>query len=141
MLRCGAITGPLQGAAKTEDERFATGYFCPIYPDHLFDKPQHCPVDKFPTKLVRIEKVLAVPESAVINTGTRHIVYRESVPGVFDMVEVQVGPRASEFYPLLAGLEPGDAVATAGAFLVDAEHRLNPAAAAQYFGASGGPQH
>jgi len=141
MLRCGAITGPLQGAAKTEDERFATGYFCPIYPDHLFDKPQHCPVDKFPTKLVRIGKVLALPESAVINTGTRHIAYRESAPGVFDMVAVQVGPRAGEFYPLLDGLEAGDEVAMAGAFLVDAENRLNPAAAAQYFGASGGPQH
>jgi len=33
----------------------------------------------------------------------------------------------------------GDRVAAAGAFLVDAETRLNPAASATYFGASGSP--
>ncbi len=141
MLHCGSIVGPLRSQTAGEDERFATGYFCPVYPDRLFDKPQHCPIDKFPTRLARVEKVLAVPESAVIDTGTRKIVYRQSEPGVFDMVEVQVGPRAGEFYPVISGLSPGDQVATAGAFLVDAENRLNPAAGAQYFGATGGPQH
>ncbi len=34
----------------------------------------------------------------------------------------------------------GDKVAAAGGFLIDAETRLNPAAASTYFGASGGPQ-
>jgi multidrug efflux pump subunit AcrA (membrane-fusion protein) len=140
MLRCGEITGPLAGGEPRGGERFAIGYFCPIYPDRLFDKPQHCPVDKFPTRLARVEKVLAVPESAVVNTGTRRIVYREGAPGVFDMVEVELGPRAGEFFPVRSGLVAGDQVATAGAFLVDAENRLNPAASAQYFGASGGPQ-
>jgi hypothetical protein len=138
MLHCGSITGPIEPA--TGDERSATGYYCPIYPDRLFDVPQHCPVDNFPTHLARIEKVLAVPESAVINTGTRRIVYRESAAGVFDMVEVQLGNRAGEFFPVLSGLKAGDKVATPGAFLVDAENRLNPGASAQYFGASGGPQ-
>ena len=66
--------------------------------------------------------------------------YREADPGTFDMLEVKVGNRAGEFYPVLSGLRSGDRVATAGAFLVDAENRLNPAASAQYFGASGGPQ-
>jgi Cu(I)/Ag(I) efflux system membrane fusion protein len=84
-----------------------------------------------------MEKVLAVPESAVINTGTHRIVYRESEPGTFDMVEVEVAPRAGEFYPVISGLKEGDRIATAGAFLVDAENRLNPAAGVQYFGASG----
>jgi hypothetical protein len=31
-------------------------------------------------------------------------------------------------------------VATAGSFLIDAETRLNPAAAGTYFGASGAPE-
>jgi hypothetical protein len=142
MLTCGAVTGPLKAkpAAGDDDERFAHGYYCPIYPDRLFDEPAECPVDKFPMKYVKAEKVLSVPESAVINTGVRKIVYRESAPGTFDMVEVLVGPKAGEFYPVLSGLAPNDRVATAGAFLVDAENRLNPAASAQYFGASGGPQ-
>jgi hypothetical protein len=59
---------------------------------------------------------------------------------MFEGVEVELGPRQDNYYPVLAGLKPGDKVAAAGGFLIDAETRLNPAAAATYFGASGGPQ-
>ncbi len=138
MLECGNVVGPLEPAKVLDDERFASGYFCPIYPDRLYETTHLCPIDKFPMKYARIEKVLAVAESAVINTGTRRIVYRQSSPGAFDMIEVTLGPRAGEFYPVLSGLKSGEHVVTAGAFLVDAENRLNPAAGATYFGASGG---
>jgi multidrug efflux pump subunit AcrA (membrane-fusion protein) len=83
-------------------------------------------------------QVLAVPERAVIDTGTRQIVYVQRQPGLFEGVEVQLGPRVGEFYPVLKGLQPGEKVAAAGAFLIDAETRLNPSAGT-YFGASGGP--
>lgn len=140
MPKCGMVTGTIEFGAMSESDQFAIGYYCPIYPDRLFEKPETCPIDKFPLKLARVEKSLAVPVAAVVNTGTRKVVYRETDPGTFDMLEVQVGRRAGEFYPLVSGLKSGDRVATAGAFLVDAENRLNPAASAQYFGASGGPQ-
>ena len=81
-------------------------------------------------------QVLAVPESAVIDTGTRTLVYVESMPGVFDGVEVRVGPRSGAMYPVISGLQPGQSVAASGAFLVDAETRLNPSLAAGYFGAN-----
>lgn len=84
--------------------------------------------------------VLAVPESAVIDTGNRQFVYREAEPDVFDQLEVQLGPRSGPCYPVLSGLQPGDRVATAGSFLIDAETRLTAGAASTYFGASGGPQ-
>lgn len=80
-------------------------------------------------------EVLAVPESAVIDTGTRTVVYVERMPGMFDGVEVVLGPRCGESYPVIRGLEPGQHVATSGAYLVDAETRLNPSVAASYFGA------
>jgi multidrug efflux pump subunit AcrA (membrane-fusion protein) len=83
--------------------------------------------------------VLAVPEQAVIDTGTRKIVYRESEPDTFDGVEVQLGPRCGAFYPVLRGLQAGDRVAAAGSFLIDAETRLTGAASSAYFGSSGGP--
>ncbi|MGA2798862.1 MAG: efflux RND transporter periplasmic adaptor subunit, partial [Thermoguttaceae bacterium] len=83
-------------------------------------------------------RVLAVPERAVIDTGTRQIVYVQREPGLFEGLEVQLGPRIGEFYPVLKGLKPGEKVAAAGAFLIDAETRLNPSAGT-YFGASGGP--
>jgi Cu(I)/Ag(I) efflux system membrane fusion protein len=71
--------------------------------------------------------VLSVPESAVIDTGSRKIVYVESRPGLFEGRAVTLGPRAGDEYPVLAGLAPGERVAAAGAFLIDAETRLNPA--------------
>jgi hypothetical protein len=81
-------------------------------------------------------QVLAVPEASVIDTGKRSVVYIERMPGVFDGVEVVLGPRCGDAYPVVRGLEPGDRVVTSGAFLVDAETRLNPSVAAAYFGAA-----
>jgi hypothetical protein len=90
--------------------------------------------------LAREGLTLCVPESAVIDTGTRRVVYIESMAGTFDAVEVRLGRRCGEFYPVLGGLEPGQRVAAAGAVLLDAETRLNPNVAASYFGAgSRGP--
>jgi hypothetical protein len=82
--------------------------------------------------------VLAVPERAVIDTGSNKIVYVEREPGLFEGVLVELGPRVGAFYPVRKGLERGQRVASAGAFLVDAETRLNPAAASIYMGAGGG---
>jgi Cu(I)/Ag(I) efflux system membrane fusion protein len=83
---------------------------------------------------------LCVPERAVVNTGSKKVVYVEREPGMFEGVEVELGPRHGEYYPVIKGLNAGDKVAAAGGFLIDAETRLNPAAASTYFGASGGPQ-
>lgn len=83
--------------------------------------------------------VLSVPESAVVDTGARKVVYVETEPGVYEGREVVLGPRTGDRYPVLEGLSPGDRVAAAGAFLIDAETRLNPAASASYFGATGTP--
>ncbi len=73
--------------------------------------------------------VLTVPESAVIDTGTRKIVYVETEPGTFEGRVVVLGPRSGGLYAVLEGLHVGDQVATAGSFLIDAESRLNPGAA------------
>src|SRR5207248_6940011 len=82
----------------------------------------------------------AVPERAVIDTGSRKIVYREAEPDVYEGVEVQLGPRCGTFYPVIRGLKAGDKVAAAGSFLIDAETRLTAGAGSTYFGASAGPQ-
>ena len=88
-------------------------------------------------------RVLAVPESAVIDTGDQRIVYRETLPGTFEGVSVKLGPRMAgakgeTLFPVLDGLARGEQVVAAGSFLVDAETRLNPAAGSVYFGGSGG---
>jgi len=75
------------------------------------------------------DSVLSVPESAVIDTGKKKIVFVEAEPGVFEGREVVLGPPSGELYPVLDGLAPGEKVAEAGAFLLDAETRLNAGAA------------
>jgi Cu(I)/Ag(I) efflux system membrane fusion protein len=75
--------------------------------------------------------VLSIPETAVIDSGDRKVVYVESQPGVFEGRQVVLGPRIGDRYPVLDGLSPGDKVAAAGAFLIDAESRLNPTAATE----------
>jgi multidrug efflux pump subunit AcrA (membrane-fusion protein) len=95
--------------------------------------------DKDQKQAYRQGQVLAVPERAVIDTGSRKLVYRESEPDVFDGIEVELGPRCGDFYPVIRGLHAGDRVATAGSFLLDAETRLTAGASSTYFGASGGP--
>ena len=51
---------------------------------------------------------------------------RRDHAGMFDGVEVVLGPRCGDAYPVVRGLEAGQRVAFAGAFLLDAETRLNP---------------
>ncbi|WP_337175079.1 efflux RND transporter periplasmic adaptor subunit [Paludisphaera sp.] len=81
---------------------------------------------KYLSKLAPAPKdgVLTVPESAVIDTGTRQVVFIEAEPGVYEGREVVLGPSSGDLYPVLEGLAPGDKVAAAGSFLLDAETRL-----------------
>ena len=92
-------------------------------------------------KPVDLDQFLAIPESSVIDTGKQTIVYRQTVPGVFEGVEVRLGPKMAgpqsmTLYPIIQGLKRGDQIVTSGSFLVDAETRLNPAAGSIYFGGS-----
>ncbi|HMB05211.1 MAG TPA: efflux RND transporter periplasmic adaptor subunit [Isosphaeraceae bacterium] len=84
---------------------------------------------KYLAKLAAAPKdgVLSVPESAVIDTGALKVVYVETEPGVFEGRKVILGPRSGDHFPVLEGLSPGERVAAAGAFLIDAESRINPA--------------
>jgi multidrug efflux pump subunit AcrA (membrane-fusion protein) len=88
------------------------------------------------------KRILAVPESAVIDTGTRQVVYRETLPNTFEGVLVRLGPKMVDsagavFFPILSGVSERDAVVAAGSFLLDAETRLNPAMGSIYIGGSG----
>ena len=92
---------------------------------------------------IRDGKILAVPETSVIDTGARKVVYREVLPNTFDGVAVELGAKlhttdGAVLYPVISGLAEGDRVVTAGSFLIDAETRLNPALGSTYIGGSGG---
>lgn len=66
---------------------------------------------------------LTIPESAVIRTGTRSIVFLVHGEHVQPR-EVTLGPSSGELYRVEAGLTTGDRVATGAQFLLDSESRL-----------------
>jgi membrane fusion protein, copper/silver efflux system len=68
--------------------------------------------------------VLAVPISAVLDSGARKLVYVEHAHGQFMPMEATFGPRAGDFYPVLAGLKEGDKVAVRGNFLLDSQFQI-----------------
>lgn len=73
------------------------------------------------------EPVLGVPESAVIDTGTREIVIVDKGDGRFEPRPVKTGLRGDELIEIKQGLEEGDQVVVAANFLIDAESNLRAA--------------
>jgi membrane fusion protein, copper/silver efflux system len=52
--------------------------------------------------------VLAIPRSAVLDTGMRKFVYVAKGNGEFEGRQVQIGPAGTDYYPVLAGLKEGE---------------------------------
>lgn len=67
---------------------------------------------------------LAIPESAVIRTGTRSIVFVVHGGQHVQPREIRIGSLVSGWYPIASGLEAGEHVATGAQFLLDSESRL-----------------
>jgi Cu(I)/Ag(I) efflux system membrane fusion protein len=77
---------------------------------------------------VPLGRGLAVPESAVILTGTRALVF--VVQGNrAEPREIKVGPLVGDHYRVDAGLAAGELVATGAQFLLDSESRLQASSA------------
>lgn len=72
---------------------------------------------------------LAVPNSALIDTGSRQIVLIAEDGGRFKPQPVKVGLRSGEFIEILEGLKTGDRVVVSASFLIDAESNLKAALA------------
>jgi membrane fusion protein, copper/silver efflux system len=120
-------------------------WWCPMHPNVTADRSgavcRACGGMALQPRVISYQppgQVLAVPVSAVVDAGAQKVVFVEGMSGMFDGVEVVPGPRCGEYYPVVRGIEAGQRVATAGAFLLDAETRLNPSLAAGYFGAGRG---
>jgi Cu(I)/Ag(I) efflux system membrane fusion protein len=120
-----APAAPLSAAAK---------YFCPMKceGEKTYEQPGRCPVcnmklKEAPAKPALVAKgsgVLAVPVSAVLDSGTRQIVYIEKSRGLFEPRELTLGPRAGEYFAVLAGLAEGERVVTRGNFLIDSQFQV-----------------
>ena len=107
---------------------------CLMHPQVLEMKEGPCPVCKMaltqiPAAAVAAkpedELIVAVPVTAVLDSGVRKIAYIERAPGKYVPAALKLGSRAGNFYPVLDGLKEGDRVAVRGNFLLDSQFQIS----------------
>ncbi|HEV7518992.1 MAG TPA: efflux RND transporter periplasmic adaptor subunit [Thermoanaerobaculia bacterium] len=85
---------------------------------------------------VDLGRGLAIPKSAVLDTGVRQVVYVRLSPTRFAGREVKLGPTAGDLVQVLGGLKEGEEVVTAANFLIDSQSQLAAGQSIQWGGAS-----
>ena len=125
----------IEVALRADGRPASTGiegkYACPMHPEIVAAVSGACPLCGMALKQVpgtpgptAPEAVLAIPASAVLDSGTRRLVYVERAPGRFAPVEVSLGPRAGEVFPVTSGLREGERVVVRGNFLLDSQFQI-----------------
>ena len=71
--------------------------------------------------------VIAVPTSAVIDSGMRQVVLVAKGEGRFEPRPVKLGRRGESYVEVLEGVSKGEEVVTSATFLIDAESNLKAA--------------
>ncbi|ENN85471.1 putative cation efflux system protein Environmental Information Processing [Rhizobium freirei PRF 81] len=71
--------------------------------------------------------VVAVPNSAIVDTGDRQVVFVDKGDGRFEPRDVKLGVRGDENTEIRRGVAAGDKVVVSANFLLDAESNLNSA--------------
>ncbi len=133
---------PASPAAPAPDR-----YLCPMKceGEKSYDKPGNCPVCH-----MRIKKVVApatppagmlpaIPAGAVLDSGTRRIVYVEKERGHFEAREVLLGPRSGGWFPVLKGVAVGERVVARGGFLIDSQFQITGRPSLYYPGGLAAP--
>ena len=131
---CGMPTVRIPGGREATADAAAVAaetFFCPMKceGDKTYPAPGNCPVCEM--KLERAEPgadvaaPLAVPATAVLDSGTRTLVYVEREDGQFEPREVVLGPRAGADVPVIRGVAEGERVVTRGGFLLDSQFQIS----------------
>lgn len=76
---------------------------------------------------VALGRKLAIPEDAVLDTGSRRIIFVETRAGHYEPREVALGRQAEGYREVLSGVVEGERVVTSANFLIDSESRLKAA--------------
>lgn len=67
---------------------------------------------------------LVIPASALLDTGTRQVVYVAQSEDTFVKRDITVGQEAEGFIQVLSGLQPNETVVTQATFLIDSQTKL-----------------
>jgi len=87
------------------------------------------------------EEVVAIPKSALLDTGRRKIVWVDKGKGQFEGRAIELGPESvshsnelSKFYPVLRGIKEGEKVVTKGNFLIDSQSQITGVVSSSFGG-------
>jgi Cu(I)/Ag(I) efflux system membrane fusion protein len=92
-------------------------------PDHKLKPEMYASV----SLAIDYGRQLAVPENAVLDSGTHQMVFVAHEGGHFEPRTVQLGARVDDRFQVLSGLSPGEKVVISGNFLIDSESQLKAA--------------
>lgn len=106
---------------------------CPMHPEVIADSAGMCPKCSMPLEQFSGSgvppseddlRVLAVPATAVLDSGTRTLAYVLRSPGRFEQREIVVGSRSGDWLPVISGIAEGEQVAVRGGFLIDSQFQI-----------------
>ncbi len=92
-----------------------------------FLKPEMFVKGTIKTKIDKEAQSLLIPQSAVLWTGKRSLVYvkiESDETNIFEYREITIGARLGEFYEVLDGLEAGEEIVSKGSYTIDAAAQL-----------------
>ena len=72
----------------------------------------------------KLGETVVVPADAVIDTGTRKIVFVKTGISRFEPRDIKAGPRIDDTFAIVTGLKEGEEVVTSAQFLIDAESKF-----------------
>ena len=81
---------------------------------------------------VLLDPTLVVPNSAILSTGMRDVVWVEVHENAFEPREITKGNVAGNLTQVLAGLREGESVAVTGGYLIDSESSLQSSGSAPH---------
>jgi Cu(I)/Ag(I) efflux system membrane fusion protein len=73
---------------------------------------------------VKMGKRLSVPQSAVLDSGLRKLVFIRTGAGMYAPREIETGNPVGNYRPVLSGLKEGEVVVSSAAFFLDSESKL-----------------
>jgi len=75
----------------------------------------------------QVDEVVSIPDSAIIDSGTRQVALVAKEGGHFEPRQLTVGSRANGYTAVLNGISEGETVVVNATFLIDAESNLKAA--------------
>jgi len=152
MFVSAVLDARLTPGGQVVDERLEGMWMCPMHPEILSDHAGKCPecgMDLRPTGELGFAPgaanghlPLVIPATAPLITGRRAVVYvrLDAERPTFEGREVELGPRAGDWYVVHSGLSEGEEVVVQGNFKLDSELqiRAKPSMMSPPSGESGG---